>query len=519
MLYAVYQKCPVFGGRVAKANVDALKTAPGVRHAFVVDGGTDLDGLLGGVAIVADSWWAAESARRQLEVSWDEGATASQSSAGFAREALALAGQRGSNTLRDDGDVEAALKRASRVVAAAYSYPFVAHATLEPQNCTVKITGSRAEIWAPTQNPQPGRALVARTLGLAEKDITIHLTRCGGGFGRRLDNDYMVEAAWIARAVGAPVKLLWTRADDLRHDFYRPAGFHFFRGGVDGDGRLSAFHDHCVTFGNGAKYARSASLSPNEFPGRFVEHCRLETSTLALGVPTGPLRAPGSNALAFAYQSFIDELAYAAGKDPLAFRLELLGPPRELANPPGSLGPVPPFDSGRMSAVLALVGERCGWAQRRREPGTGMGCAFYYSHLGYFAEVVRASVGASGEVKVEQVWVVADVGSHVINPTGADNQVVGAVLDGLSVALGQEITIERGRVVQANFNDYPLLRINQAPPVDVHFHRTPHPPTGLGEPALPPVIPALCNAIFAATGQRLRTLPIRAAELKRAAAA
>ncbi|MBS0394814.1 MAG: xanthine dehydrogenase family protein molybdopterin-binding subunit [Proteobacteria bacterium] len=513
MLHAVFVKCPVFGGRVRRANLEVVRAQPGVTHAFVVEGGEAFDGLASGVAIVARSHWAARKARLRLDVDWDEGAAAAQSSEGFAREAARLARRAPAIVIARDGDVESALSGAKRVVEAAYSYPFIAHATLEPQNCTARVEGARAEIWAPTQNPDSGRKIVARTLGLAEADIKIHMMRCGGGFGRRLMNDYMVEACWIARVAGAPVKLVWEREDDLRHDFYRPAGYHFFRAGLSDAGRLVAFRDHFVSFGADGKFASSAALSATEFPARFVPNLELGASLLPLGVPTGPLRAPGSNALAFAFQSFLDELAHAAGHDPVAFRLALLGPSRVYAGTQTPAGSTPDFDSGRMAAVLTEVAARAGYGRRTLPPRSGLGVAFYFSHLGYFAEVVEVAVGPTGEVRVAKVWVVGDVGSQIINPSGAENQVQGAVIDGLSAALGQTITLERGRVRESNFHDYPLLRIDRAPPVDVHFLRTDHPPTGLGEPALPPVVPALCNAIFAATGRRVRRLPVDPAEL------
>jgi isoquinoline 1-oxidoreductase beta subunit len=514
MRYAMFVKSPVFGGTVLSANIQAIKALPGVTDVFVVNGGEVFDGLTSGVAIVANSWWAAHKAREKLEIRWNDGPTAAQSTQAFDLQAAALAQQPPAIHVFSEGDVAAGLRGAARVVEAAYSYPFLAHATLEPQNCTASVRDGKAAVWAPTQNPDSGCKIVAKTLGLAESDVTVHMTRCGGGFGRRLMNDYMVEAAWISQQIGAPVKLLWNREDDLRHDFYRPAGYHFFKAGIDNVGRLVAFRDHFVSFGTDGKFVSSAGLQPVEFPARFVANLELGASLIPLGVPTGPLRAPGSNALAFAFQSFIDELASAAGRDPVQFRLDLLGDPRKLPNPPGPSGPAPDFDTGRMRGVLESVAQRSGWGKRPLQKGSGMGVAFYYSHLGYFAEVVQATVDARGKVRVDKVWVVGDVGSQIINPTGAENQVQGAALDGIGAALGQAITIDRGRVTQSNYDDYPLLRIDQAPPVDVHFVVTDNPPTGLGEPALPPVVPALCNAIFAASGNRVRKLPIESSELK-----
>jgi isoquinoline 1-oxidoreductase beta subunit len=507
MLYATYVKCPVFGGSVVRANIDELKKEPGVRDAFVVTGATPaaLDGLLGGVAIVADSWWYAQSARKRLKVVWDEGPTAKQNSADFARVALEWSGQAPKKVLRSDGDVNGALKGAAKTVAASYFYPFLAHAALEPMNTTAHFSGGKLEIWSPTQFPVPGRALVSKTLGIPETDITVHLTRIGGGFGRRIMNDYMVEAAAIAKQTGVPVKLLWSREDDLQHDFYRPAGWHYFTAGVDAAGKPVAMKSHMVTFGENNRAARGADASQVEFPARFIPNVSLGVSYMPFGIPTGWLRAPGSNGIAFAFQSFLDELAIAAGKDPLQFRLDLL------SNAPADDG----FTADRMRGVLELVRDVSHWGKTTLPKGTGMGVAFYFSHRGYFAEVVQATVSKQGQVAVDKVWVAGDIGSEIINPGNAENQVQGSVIDGLSEALLQEITIEKGRVVQSNFNDFPLLRMRQAPPViEVHFRKTDFPPTGLGEPALPPAPPALCNAIYAATGKRIRSLPISKQDLK-----
>ncbi len=515
MLWAVLEKCPVFGGKVVRANLEEVKSMPGVRHAFVVEGGTDLTGLLSGVAIVADSWWEAQTARQKLRVEWNEGATAAQSTAAFTAQAKQLSSASPATMVANDGNADAAFQTAAKVIEAAYTVPFISHSPLEPQNCMASFKDGKLEVWAPSQLPANGVQLITRTLGLTPADVTMHLVRSGAGFGRRLSNDYAVEAAWISKTINAPVKLVWTREDDMAHDFYRAGGFHFLQGGFDAQGKLVAWRNHYISYGSrrapGQPVAAgtAAGIGGAEFPGRFVPNFSFGATYMECGIPMGFLRAPGTNASCFVFQSFIDELAYAAGKDPLQFRLDLLasGPIPVAAGQRGGGGGLNPQ---RMRGVLELVRDKSGWAARDRLPkGTAKGVAFQFAHSGYFAHVAEVRVEAANKIRVNKIWVAADVGNQIINPSNALNQVEGSVIEGLSHMMNWEITFEKGRAVQTNFHQYQPVRMSQAPPqIEVHFLKTDNPPTGLGEPALPPVPPAVCNAIFAATGRRIRSMPI-----------
>jgi isoquinoline 1-oxidoreductase subunit beta len=518
MLYAVYQRSPVIGGKAVSANLDIVKALPGVRHAFIIPEGVG-GGSMSGVAIVADSWWYAETARKQLQVQWDNGVAATDSSAGFATRAAELAKEAPHSTSRKDGDPDAALAKATKVVEAAYDYPFLAHAPMEPPNATATFRDGKLEMWAGTQQPGGVVNTIATALGITPADVTIHLPRMGGSFGRRLYNDYVVETALIAKTVGVPVQLRWSREDETRQEVFRPAGYHFLKAGVDTTGKLVAWRNHFVSFSvagapaappaaggqpQGPRPAGSSTLNPTEFPARFVPDFATHASMMPLGVTTGAHRAPGACAISFVMQSFLDELAHAAGKDPVQFRLDLLA--NTPIPPPQGGGAV--FNAERMTGVLKLVAEKSGWGKRTLPKGSAMGVAFHFSHQGYFAEVAEIAVDANKRIKVNKVWVAGDIGRHIINPLNAESQVHSAVIDGLS-QLMLEITVEGGKIKQGNFDEYPVMRMRQAPAaIEVHFLTSDNNPTGLGEPALPPILPAVTNALFTATGVRVRSLPL-----------
>lgn len=512
-LFAVFEKCPVFGGKAVSANLDEVKKLPGVKHAFIVEAaGQGNNALSSGVAIVADSWWLANDARRSLKVTWNEGPVATESSAGYAAQCKDMAARmaatppataaQGGATI---GNVETAFKTAAKIVEAEYFFPLLSHAPLEPQNSTALYKDGKMEIWSPSQIPSLQHPALGS--GLTPQNITMHLVRAGGGFGRRLVSEYDIEVARIAKLVtdervaagqpAVPVKLLWTREDDMGHDQYRPAGAHYFKAGLDASGKLIAFRDFVGS--------TNSVVPANEFPRGFVDNVLVTAEQVKpFSVPTGALRAPPTNGVSFVMQSFIDEVAVAAGQDPIQYRLDLL-------NSPKGEGAAGGFNPARARGVLEAVRDMSGWNTRRRSlpKGTGLGAAFQFAHMGYVAYVVELTVDAGKAVSVKRAWCAVDIGRQIVNPSQAENLVHGGFIEGMSHSMNWEVTIERGRVVQSNFHQYQPARMAQAPAeIQVRFLETDFDPTGLGEPSLPPAVPAITNAIFAATGDRIRSLPL-----------
>lgn len=500
MLYASYVRCPQFGGVPLSANLDAVRQLPGMRDAFILEAKGNHAQLTPGVALVGDSTWAVIKARRELQVEWDLSNASKLSWSDSVAQAQSLADQQGDNVVTEKGDVDAAFASASATAEGLYSYPFLSHAPLEPQNCTAWYHDGVMEIWAPTQ--WPDRSAVEVVTGIPADSVTLHQTRVGGGFGRRLINDYVSEVAAIAQRVEAPVKLQWTREEDMQNDHFRPGGFHSLKGAIDGQGRLSAWQNHFITFNFGGRPANGGSLSSNEFPALNVDNVRVTSTGLDMGTPCLWWRAPGSNAFAWVMQSFLHEMAVAAGKDHREFLVEVMGERRWF-----NQGNASSLNTGRAIDVINLAAERAGWGSSLPE-GHALGLAFHFSHAGHVAQVAEVSVDENKKVTVHKVVVAADVGP-IVNLSGAENQVEGCVVDALSTLARLEINFEEGAAEQSNFHNYQLLRMASVPPViESHFIESDFSPTGLGEPAFPPLAPAVCNAIYAATGERIRTLPI-----------
>jgi isoquinoline 1-oxidoreductase beta subunit len=503
MRYASLARAPRRGATVQSANIDTVKRMPGVSDVFIVtDAAADANELLPSVAVIANSTWNAFRARDALQIQWDETRAAGDSWSSYEKQARELSQREGAQVVRQSGDVAGAFSSAARTLEGFYSYPFLSHAPLEPQNTTAWFRDGMLEMWCPVQMVDRARPAIAKLMGLSLEKVVVHLPRIGGGFGRRLTWDYMVEAAVLSKRVQGPVKLVWSREDDIRFDYYRPGGFHALKGALDAKGRLTAWQDHFITFSADGKTPVGVGvIDTADFPIPVLENTRLTQSLLPLATRTGAFRAPRSNGLAFPIQCFLHEMSAAAGRDHVEFLLDLFGAPRPIV-----AGNANSTHAGRAAAVIRLAAQKAGWG-RKLAPGRGMGIAFYYSHSGHVAEVVDVSVSKDKKLTVHRVVVAADIGL-IVNRLGFEQQAQGAVMDGVSIALGQRITMERGAVEQSNFGDYPLMRISAAPKVEAYSVESDSPPTGFGEPALPPLAPALCNAIFAATGERVRTLPL-----------
>ena len=475
MVYAAVARCPVFGGRVKSFDPAPALAVPGVQRVVQISSG---------VAVVADRTWAAFQGKQALKIDWDEGTVAQWSSDGIWR-AFAAAAERSGEVVHVVGDVEAGLKGAARIVEATYLAPYLAHACMEPMNCTAHVRGNACEIWAPTQNPQGIARAAAQLTGLSLAAVTVHVTYLGGGFGRRGGPmDYATEAVELAKQIDAPVQVVWTREDDIQNAVYRPATYNVLRAGLDARGAPLSW-SHRLVGPEGGSFLLTRGADELIYP---LPHFRLERLTQDVGVPIAPWRGVGPSQNGWVVESFVDELAHAAGKDPYAYRRELVaGHPR-------------------LVQVLDLAAERAGWSSAP-PAGRSRGIALWQFGDTFLAQVAEVSVATDGAVRVHRVVCAIDCGV-VVNPAGLEAQVQSAIIYGLTAALYGEITIDRGRVAQSNFTDYRMLSLAECPEIAVHLVRSDAAPGGVGEAGLPPIAPAVCNAIFAGTGKRIRKLPI-----------
>jgi isoquinoline 1-oxidoreductase beta subunit len=492
MLYAVVARCPVFGGKVASFDATKAKAVPGVK---------DVIQISRGIAVVADSTWTAMQGRRALDVKWDEGANANVSSDSISKLFAERTSQPGVEA-RKEGDAAASLAGVASKIEAVYEAPFLSHATMEPQNCTADVRADRCDVWAPTQFQTIAQGTAARISGLKPEAVFIHTTFLGGGFGRRAAPDFVIEAVETSKAMGAPVKVTWSREDDMQHDFYRPASYARLAGGLNADGWpvawttrvacpsiMNAFFPGSVKNNLDPTSVEGVENLPYSIPNILVDYQLTET-----GIPVGFWRSVGNSQNGFFSECFMDELAAAGKKDPYEFRR------RFLDKAPRHLG------------VLELAAQKAGW-DKPLPAGRFRGIAVLFAFESYGAQVIEISVNRSQRtLKVHRVVCAVDVG-RVVNPSTIVAQSESAVVYGLTAALHDAITISRGRVEQTNFNNYPMVRMNEMPVIEVHIVPSEEKPTGSGELSVPPVAPALCNAIFAATGKRIRHMPIRPEDL------
>ncbi|HSP14641.1 MAG TPA: xanthine dehydrogenase family protein molybdopterin-binding subunit [Thermoanaerobaculia bacterium] len=508
MLYAVVKRSPAFGGTVASFDDTKAKAVPGVRQVVKIDAiGTDLP--WNGVAVIADSTWAAMKGREALDVKWNPGAAATESTESIAKQ-MQKAVSTVSKRVLDVGNVDTATVSASKKIDATYELPFLAHATMEPMNATASVTADGAELWLPTQFPDWAAGTVAKAVGVKPEQVKVNVTLLGGGFGRKANPDFATEAALLSKAAGKPVHVHWTREDDMQHDYYRPASVHRVIGALDPDGRLIAWDHHFAapaieTFLN----PKTDKPQDSEIGGLddlpySVPNYRIEFTPIASVVPRGWWRSVEYSINGFVINSFLDEVAHATGKDPIELQLSLLTPGKRIEGE--GAAKAYPFEVDRLRRVIEVVRDRSGWGKRLAE-GRGRGFAAQRSFLSYVAQVADVSITKDG-LKVDRIVCAIDCGTAV-NPDGIAAQVEGAIAYGLTAALHGEITTAGGAVQQSNFHDYPLLRIGEMPVVEVHIVPSTAAPTGTGEPGLPPAAPAIANAIFAATGKRLRKLPFK----------
>jgi isoquinoline 1-oxidoreductase beta subunit len=515
MRYAVIERSPVLNGTVDSIDDTATRAVAGVLDVFPIEGpapNAPYIVLAHGVAVVATSTWAAIQGRKALKVKWTESTSANDSSEKFWLENREMMSKQG-QLVFDQGDFPTALESAERVIRRSYEIPFVSHSPLEPQNCYAFVEKNRAHVIAPTQMPSGASRAAAAATGLARENIKVEMSRVGGGFGRRLTNDYVAEACMISQKTTWPIKLQWTREDDIKNDFYRPAGTHELIAGLDAKGRPVAWSQRLAS---ASKYYRrkdmkdedlwGAELYPDDFPQAMLDHYRLEYFHNPIGIPRGSWRAPAHTANAFVVQSFLDEIAHESGQDPLALRLEMLGRVEQQSYS-GHGGPTMTPD--RLSRLLKFVSKRIDYAKPRPK-GHGVGIATHFTFGGYSAHAFEVSVSDRGELTIERIVAAIDCG-FAVNPNAVEAQLQGGTIDGISTALGLEITVKDGRIEQSNFDNYPLMKISQVPALfEAHVMNYDDTPTGVGEIGLPSAAPALTNAIFNATGLRIRRLPIAA---------